>query len=390
MFKWLAKLFKKNKPDDEEINWDDMSELRLDKRYMNLADPEQMERYVRNCCEQIKEATDEINRSTLEFSGVTERLTDMEELDLLPLESRQVIRDCAQSLMDLSQEWNRGKARTPSMPEDRYRLMERKENEIPDAVEELRSNEEYKAVVRQDLQNLEGEKVSYRFRRMELVHIENTSRKMVAVVLGLVVVLLLLLAFLQVAYGMDVKLGYLLCASFSAVSLTIFFVRFNEAKSERKTVEKKLNQAISVQNTVKIRYVNTSSLIEYSYTKYNVNSSDELAYLWDCYLVEKKERQAQRETDERLADAKEKLLTLLRENRVKNTDIWLNQPQALVDPREMVEIRHEMVAMRGSLRKRIAYNEENRSNIKNDVLDVVRQYPDMSGFIMEIVDEYDC
>jgi len=390
MFKWLAKLFKKNKPQEEEINWDDMSELRLDKRYMNLADPEQMERYVRNCCEQIKEATEEIDRSTLEFAGVTERLTDMEELDLLPLENRQVIRDAAQSLMDLSQEWNRTKARTPSMPEERFRMLERKEDEIPDAVEELRSNEEYKAIVRQDLQNLEGEKVSYRFRRAELRHTENSARKMVAVVLGFVVILLLTLAFLQVSYEMDVKLGYLLCASFCAVSLTVLYIRFNDAKNERMTIEKKLNQAISVQNTVKIRYVNTSSLIEYTCTKYNVNSSNELAYLWDCYLVEKKERQAQRETDERLADAKDKLLALLRQNRVKNTDIWLHQPQALVDPREMVEIRHEMVAMRGSLRKRIAYNEENRSNIKNDVLDVVREYPDMSGFIMEIVDEYDC
>lgn len=391
MFEWLKNLFKKFSPeDDEEINWDDDISLRLDKRYMNLSDPEQMERYIRNCCEQIKESGDEIQRSSLEFATVTERLQDMEELELLPGEGRSKIKDVAQQLIDLGQERERALARTDRMPEEKYNIIGRNEDDIPEAIEELRKNEEYKALVRQDLQNLEGEKVSCRFRRMELLRTESMAKKMVAIVVFISLLLLLFLAFLQAAYGMKVKIGYLLCAAFAAVGLTILFVIFNDAHHERDRVEKRLNQAIGLQNTVKIRYVNASSIIDYAYTKYNVNSSNELAYLWDKYLIEKRERESMRETDERLADTKERFMELLKENRVKNADIWVHQPQALIDPREMVEIRHELVGRRGSLRKRITYNEENRGNIKADVMDIVKEYPDMAAFIMDIVAEYDC
>lgn len=391
MFEWLKKLFRKFTPDDEEeINWDDDIALRLDKRYMNLSDPSQMERYVRNCCEQINESGDEIQRSSLEFATVTERLQDMEEIELLPLEGKAQLKDVAQLLIDLGQERERALARTDRMPEEKYRLIGRNEDDIPEAIEELARNEEYKALVRQDLQNLEGEKMSCRFRRMELLKTESNAKKMVAAVIMVTMLLLLFLAFLQAVYSMQVKLGYLLCAAFAAVGLTVLFVVFNDSRHERDRLEKKLNQAISLQNTVKIRYVNVSSLIDYAYSKYNVNSSNELAYLWDKYLVEKKERESMRETDERLADTRARFMELLKSNRVKNADIWVNQPQALIDPREMVEIRHELVSRRGSLRKRIAYNEENRNNIKADVLDIVKEYPDMGAFIMDIVAEYDC
>lgn len=390
MFEWLKRLFKKkNNDEDFDWDWDDTESLKLDKKQLNLSDPEQMERYIRSCCDQMKESTEEIDKSVVEFRSVTERLTDMEELEQLPLEIRQEIRDGAARLLETGQKRKSFTVRKDAMPEEQYRLMERHEEDFPEAIKELIQNEEYRTLVKKDLQNLEGEKVSYRFRRAELMDVEKSSRELVIVVLFAAVLALLGLGFLQLELHMQVRLGYMLLVAIGAISLTALFIRFNDAKLERKKIEKKINQAISVQNTVKIRYVNATAIIEYAYVKYGVNSSNELNYIWEKYLVEKKERESVREADEALAASKEALLELLTKNRVKNAQIWLGLPEALVDPREMVEIRHELVARRGSLRKRIEYNEGNRKSLSEEVTELVRKYPSQAELIMGIVKEYD-
>ena len=392
MFEWLKRLFKKKtEEDDGDFDWDfkDIDSLKPDRRRLDLSDMKKMEEYVRACCEQMKDATEEIDSASMEFNAVTERLRDMEEIEALPEEVSRVITGCAKRYIDSDKDREWYLQRKDVMPEEQYHRMERNEADFPEAIDELIKNEEYKNLVRRDLKNLEGEKMSYRFRRMELFGNERTLKSLVAVIMFSVMLVLVALCIMQFRFGMDVFVGYLLGVAVSAVALTAVFIRYNNIHRERRIVEKKLNQAITVQNRVKIRYVNVTGLLDYSYSKYRVNSSDELRFLWDRYIKEKRERARFKEIDEQMSAAGEELLGLLKEHRVKKPEIWLRQAPALVDPREMVEIRHELVARRGSLRKRINYNEENRNALKEEEKQLVKDNPSMAPMIMEIVEEYE-
>ncbi len=389
MLKWLKKLFSREPAMEEEWSWEDDGARELDRRSMRLSEASQMEEYVRGCCQQMREATAEIDKASMEYRLVTERLRDMEEIEGLPEADRARIYSCAKKIMDLTQDRQVHQSKLGGLPEEQYRLMERNEDDVPDAIRTLKDREEYKTLVRTDLQNLEGEKVSYRFRKRELSETQIMCRDMCFVTLFAAVLLVGVLLFFQIYLELNVQIGYVLVVALCATALTVLFLQFNNAKSEMKTVDRKLSKAISLQNTVKIRYVNATNLIEYYCERYGVHTSDELRYLWERYLVEQKERKMLREADALIEDKQNELLDLLKEQRIISPHIWLDQVPALVEPREMVEIRHGLYSRRQSLRKRIEYNESSRETASREVKSLAKEYPVHSGLIMSIVDEFD-
>ena len=59
-----------------------------------------------------------------------------------------------------------------------------------------------------------------------------------------------------------------------------------------------------------------------------------------------------------LDDSQQEFLSILKCYQVKDPAIWLHQTAALLDGKEMVEIRHGLIIRRQSLRKRMDYNKE--------------------------------
>lgn len=389
MFEWLKKLFHREPEAEDDWSWEDDGARELDRRSMKLSEASQMEEYVRGCCQQMREATEEIDKASMEYRLVTERLRDMEEIEELPEADRIAITSCAKKIMDLTQDRKVHKSKLGGLPEEQYRLMERNEEDVPDAIRTLREREEYKTLVRTDLQNLEGEKVSYRFRKRELADTQTACRDMCFVTLFAAVLLVGVLLFFQIYLELNVQIGNVVVIALCAIALTVLFLRFSSAKREMQIVDRKLSKAITLQNTVKIRYVNATNLIEYYCERYGVHTSDELAYLWERYLVEQKERKILREADALIEAKQNELLELLKAQRIISPHIWLDQVPALVEPREMVEIRHGLYSRRQSLRKRIDYNESSREAARREVKSLVKEYPAHSGLIMAIVDEFD-
>ena len=393
MFEWLKKLFgrKEKKEPQEETDWDifeDGDFLAANRRELNLNDMSGMEQYINECCRQMKEQTEIIERSNFEYNAVTERLRDIEEIEALPPSQAQKIKNCASKILEREEIRQEYLNRKDAMPKELYHRMERHEEDMPEAINKLRENEDYKSLVRKDLKNLEGEKISYRFARHELMNSQHNKRILVAVILVFEVLTLLALLVMQFQFKMEVSIGILLCIAVGAIFLTAVFTAFMRDKTELKKVEKKLNRAIVVQNRIKIRYVNVSGLIDYACAKYQVNSSDELKYMWERYLKEKARMERYKAADEELGAVGAELISLLADYRIKDPEIWVHQVRARTDHREMVEIRHELVAQRGSLRRRINYNEEKRNELKEEVKKQTLSHPDMAPMIMDIVEGY--
>lgn len=384
-FNW----FKKKKEEDSEPKEAVAENVPLTRERLDVHQPEQREKYIRNCCEQIKEATAEIDRSEMEYRLVTDYLMDMEEIEQLPNEERADLNAYARKIVSLKNEQKNSKSQVGTMTDKQFESMERIEDEMPESLHKMRKDEDYKVLVKQDLQKLEGEKASYQFRKRELTAIcANTKGMAFIAVFALVITMIVLLVF-QLVFYMDSRLGYMIAAGIGALAITMIFLRYNNASVEKRKTEHNLNQVIALQNTVKIRYVNISSVLEYEYTKYHVNNSDELNYLWEKYQKEKEERRKLEETDEELDFQKREMLKALRKLRIKVPDIWVHQAEALIDSKEMVEIRHSLIVQRQSLRKRMEYNEDNRNGARDEIGDIVKEYPRYAREILAIVSEYE-
>lgn len=387
----FKKLFGKKKKTEEPVyEVEDWNQIVYDREDLQINDKEQRQEYVKGCLEQIAEASRELENLQFEYNMVTSYLKDMEEIEALPEEEREELETCARKIETLEEQQSGYKNRKHRMSEDKYRQMERLEAEYQESYEKLIQAEEYQDLVKRDLRKLDGERQAYHFRRSELRHIIADTRAMTIVCTAAVIVCILALLVLQYGFEMNTKPGYLAAAAVGAAAITAIFVKHNDSVKELERVENGIGRIIRLQNTVKIRYVNNTNLLEYLYMKYRVQSAGELVKTWQQYQEEKEERRSFQQAEWQLDQCQQDLLRVLRRYQVKDPMIWLHQTAAILDKKEMVEIRHNLIIRRQSLRRRMDYNKEMiAGKAQAEIKDLVETYPKYAKEILNIVGEYE-
>ena len=252
----------------------------------------------------------------------------------------------------------------------------------------IKECEDYHGLVKDDLVRLTGERHAYYYRKNELhVMIENT-RGMAVVTIIVMFTMCIILLILQMSFSMNVKLGYLFSVGAGAFALTYFYIKHSDAVKELKKVELGINKLILLQNKVKIRYVNNTNLLDYLYMKYGVNAAIHLKEMWDLFIVEREERAKIEKANEDLDFYSGGLLSLLSKYHIKDPSVWIRQADALLDNKEMVEIRHDLIVRRQKLRKQMEYNKDIANSAQKEVKDLVTSYPKYAKEILAIVSEY--
>ena len=388
--KWFASiknLFARDEDDYDPEGEERFLPLRRDR--LDIDDYYEREQYIRSCCEQMIEATSEIERSTMEYRLVTDYLMDIEEIENAPYQSKRDAIDIAQKIVNLERDSEDSTHKVGKIAEEQYRLMDKYAAQIETDLGQMKENEEYKLKVRTDLRTLESEKAVTEYKINELSANITNAKNVVAITVTATVVAIGILLFLQFGMGLDAVSGYVVAAALCAGALTMAFLRFKNYSREIKRARRYLNQVISKQNTVKIRYVNVTNLLEYEYAKYHVSTAGELEYFRDMYYEEKRARQALGRAKGELSNQRRKLVEALGELRLKDPNIWVRQCRALIDPKEMVEIRHELRIRRENIRTKIEYNTKNREDAKNEINDIVRSYPRYAKEVLDIVSGYE-
>ena len=384
--KLTAKLFGRDEEDGFDADWgDDDEEYEVD--YHNK---EQRDDYVKNCLERMADATKELENLTFEYDMVTSYLKDMEEIEALPPEESEQLKECAKRVSLLQDSKSDFMERPRRITDEKYQQIERIVDEVEEGYQKLSETEEYQDLIRQDLSRLEGEKHAYLYRKNEVSHMIADTRGMAiicVVALGLCVLLLL---FLQFFLDMETKAGYLVTAAAAALAITVIYVKHLDARKELHRVEIGINKIILLQNKVKIRYVNNTNLLDYLYLKYGVSSAQELMNLWENYKIEKEEREKFRRAELDLDYTEQELLQMLKRYQIKDPAVWLHQTEAILDSKEMVEIRHNLIIRRQSLRRRMDYNKEVvAGGSQKEIKQLVEQYPQYAKEIMASVEEYE-
>lgn len=384
--KKLFDRFRKNYDEYENEEWNEEESS----REIDFDNKEQRNDYVRNCLEKMADATKELENLNFEYNMVTSYLKDMEEIEALPQEESEQLKDCAKRVSLLQDRKTDFMGRPRRITDEKYRVVERMEEEIEEGLEKISEAEDYQELIRKDLSRLDGEKHAYLYRKSEVMRLISDTKGMAIICVTALGLCVLLLLFLQFFLEMDTKLGYLLTAGAAAVVITMIYVRHMDARRELTRVETGINKIILLQNKVKIRYVNNTNLLEYLYMKYGASSGQELATMWENYKIEKDEREKFRKAELDLDYSEQELLQILKCYQIQDPAIWLHQTEAILDSKEMVEIRHNLIIRRQSLRRRMDYNREVVAGTsQRDIKALVERYPKYAKEIMQTVEEYE-
>ena len=383
---WWNRFFKKKEPVQQEEDWE---QLVYTRNGVNFDEEDQRKRYIVNCLEQITEASKEIDLLTGEYTLVTSYLTDTDEIEALPQEQRSQVNSTAAKLAGLEQERNRYREKKNRMRDADFYAIRKREDEIEEGIRKIREGEKYGNLIRQDLHRLDGERHAYEYRRNELENMMNNQRGMAVIFFTALVVCVIMLAILQFGFDMDVYVGLFLAVGAGAVAISYVCIKYMDAGRELQRVEKTINKIIQLQNKVKIRYVNNCQLMEYLYLKYNTDSAAKLEKRWKLYQDEKEERKQFAEAEAKTEYYQKQLVEQLSNYRVQMPERWISQTAALLDKREMVEIRHELIQRRQALRKQMDYNQEVAESARNEVKEVAALYPKYAQEILSMVERYD-
>lgn len=379
-----SKIFKRKRRQEESADdWENVVYTRDD---VDFEEPEQRKGYISGCLDQIEEATREINLLSGEYSLVTSYIMDMEEIEALPEGERAGLNALAGKLVTLEQERARYKGKKDRMSDSDYYRLRKQEDELQEGIAKLKECESYGTKVKQDLQRLDRERHANEYRRQELEAILNNLRGVTVIFLTAFILCVVMLLVLQFVFEMNTRAGYLLAAAAVACAVMVAWVKYMDSEREMHRVELAARKLIQLQNKVKIRYVNNRNLTDYLYIKYATDSSAALEKLWKQYQQEKEERREYAEAESKREYYRKQLSGRLTNYHIASPERWLGQPEALLDKREMVEMRHDLIQRRQALRKQLDYNNKVAEAARKEIMDVADQYPAYAAEVMKMLE----
>ena len=351
---FFRNLFQRKKKTEQE------NEIRQEDRLV-LKDgiystPEEREGFLKNCCEIINEAKRQRFEAKKEYEVVTSYLADIQKIDLLPLHAKKSIDDMARKLISLNIERQKMQKIPPKITIAQRLALEPYEETILEEIRKMEDSENYLQVINSDIRHLESEKASLDFELQDIMERDDMGKKMLKIASVFIVIFLIFLFVLQEAAKKNVQLPFIFTIAFGIIVIAYFYFSNRKNQYELKVAELKINRAIMLLNKVKIKYVNCTNLLEYMYEKFHVNNAQELHYHWQEYMRIVEEERRFQKTAESIDFYTEEIIRELKKNGVADAAVWGYQVEALVDPKEMVEVRHRLNVRRQKLRQRIDYN----------------------------------
>jgi len=318
--------------------------------------PEERAVFLKNCCDLINEAKRQRFEAKKEYEVVTSYLADIQKIDLLPERSKKSIDDMARKLLALNQERMKMQKIQPKITMSQRLALEPYEDTILEEIRKMEEQENYLQVINSDIRYLESEKASLDFELQDVMERDETGKKMLTIAGVFIIVFLIFLFVLQEAAQKDVQLPFIFTIAFGIIVIAYFYFSNRKNQYDLKVAELKMNRAILLLNKVKIKYVNCTNLLDYLYEKFHVHNAQELHYHWQEYMRIVEEERRFKKTAESIDFYTEEIIRELKNNGISDAAVWGYQIEALVDPKEMVEVRHRLNVRRQKLRQRIDYN----------------------------------
>ena len=375
--------------DEEYLEWKKQHQTLENVNLSYFSEPDMIE-YIRGQCEVMEDATHHIDEVMVEYNNITEHFKDIELFENAPEVLKQQIAYLAEKVDNLTVDRRIVKSGEAKLSNNAYHRMETYEEEIPKMIEYIASEEEYYDALKNDLRMLEGEQMSLRMEARSLKKRQINIRQSCIIMLACfaIVYCVFLVATIASENQMNILVFFIVTVIGAAMALGSFAL-MRYTRREVAVTEIKLNKATNLLNKTKIKFVNTSNVLDYEYTKFRVNDADELSRKYQCYIEMKAEQQEILRMTASLNEAENDLLGKLNKLGMNDSLVWLSQAKALYNHNEMVEIRHDLSVGRQKIREQIEYNEKRIQSSKTNIKRIMEKYPQYMKATMEILDEFE-
>ena len=367
---FLSKIFgrRKEKYDAQDYDQSEYAKLQTESivEELNLSDEAQAKRYVIDLCEQMIAASRELEDARSEYDLVTYYLTDIQIIEELTEAERAPILDCAMHVAKLDRERNEFLKTKRKLTETQFAQMQEEEDNLPGIIRRLRDNERYMDAVKKDLTYLEGQKLQWAILRNESVQAQKNLGRAARYLLVLTATVFAMILAGAWYFQFDSALPLTIAAFVAVLAGTYVLVRYQDAAKDIRRADVNRNHAISLENHVKIKYVNIKNAVDYTCEKYHARNSQELEYVFVQYQDEAREKEKFRKTSDDLDYYSKSLVQYLTRLRMYDARVWINHANAIVDSREMVELKHNLIERRQKLRARMEYQIQTISDMKKE------------------------
>ena len=340
-------------------------------------------------CEQIMAAAKNLEETKLEYKVVTDYLTDIQKIENLPESEMKKIQDTAQNVLNLNDARDAYLNKSKTISDAQFAQMEQLEDEMPEIIRRLQGNESYQTTVKRDMQYLEGEREEWRYYQESVVNEENILRKSLYALLSVYVLAVLMAVILGMAMKFDIMMPFVAATLVTGAAGGIMVLRLQNDSVEIKKSQANINRAIVLLNKVKFKYVNVTNAVDYACEKYHVKNGYELSYIWDQYLEAVKEREKYQRTNDELDYFNDKLIRQLKKYQFYDARIWIHQAKALLDKKEMVEVKHELLVRRKKLRDGMEDQAETIRGARKEIESLVKNRPGGYEDVKELLDAVD-
>ena len=326
------------------------------KEKADLKDKKQRIEYIQRLQEGIREAGQQNERVKEEYADVTSHLKDIQLMDQALEEEKEVLTTTAVAIDQLIRERDYLKKRRYKFNDAQRLSMEKYEATAAQDVKKLKEFEDYQIKIKNDLRQLESEKQLLKAEKRDIISKQGTLRIVSKILAGILAVFGILMLAIALAFTVDVTVPVIATAAFAFIVLFIIVWEARANRTDMVIKERQYDRAVSLLNRVKIKYVNNTRTIDYMCMKFHVRNATELEFVYDQYQKAKREWARKRESVYILNEKKDILIAELKNIGVRDAEIWCSQVRAIIEPKEMVEVRHELNSRRQQLRKQIDYN----------------------------------
>lgn len=379
-------LFTKTEVTEEVFEYESIdSYLKKQQQEMERKGPQDDVAYK---CDQIVEASYQMEDLRAEYGMVTSYFEDIQMIEELPQNVRKQVTDIAKKIAFLESETSQFVHMDDRISDENFRMIQGMEKDLTTIFGQLKELEDMDMVIRRDMTNLEGEKNAQEYIQESIEQRQHSLKNFIIIFGTISVLVVLTLVVIGIMTKNNLVIPVLLILLIIAGMAAFSVIIYRRLSYEFKLAEKRENRAISLMNKVKIKYVNNTSTLEYLYAKYHVNSLRELEYLHDQYLIMVDEVRKYQQTTGDLREHTDALSKLLYAHGIKDPDIWTKQSLALIDPREMVEVKHSLNVRRQKLREQLAYNEQLRLDGLKDIREMLKTNPELREQVRREMEVY--
>lgn len=338
-----------------------------------------------DACEQMIDAARELEDAKEEYALVTNYLTDIEKIENMLPSDKKILQDAALNIAILNKKRREFLKTENRISDSQYAQMQELEDDIPRAIKRLERNESYLDTINRDLKYLEGEKIQLDIDKEYSLKQQNKLRIYAILIILFFASVVVVCFAMRLTCNVETTLFMFSGALLSAVAGAFIFLSYQNETNEIKSCVANKNRAVSLENRVKIKYVNVKNSVDYTYEKYHVRNSKEFVYIYEQYLLAVKDKERFRQTSDDLEYNSKKLIDVLQKNHFYDSKVWLSYANAIVEPKEMVELKHELIVRRQKLRGRMQYNINTITSLRRDILSQREQLGDRMSEINRIL-----